>query len=97
MGISFGDDKTLYASEGNSGRVRVMRMPGARKERVYDLNQNGYNDSYTGDLALDLKRDLLYVVDQANFRVVTIDTKKHRIIASVRVGSIAVCPRAVTR
>ena len=32
------------------------------------------HDSYTGDLALDAERSLLYVVDQANFRIAVIDT-----------------------
>jgi YVTN family beta-propeller protein len=88
MGLAFADDKTLYASEGNSGRVRVLHMPAGRKDRVYDLNQDGYKDSYSGDLALDVKRNLLYVLDQANFRLVVIHTKQHRILASLRVGRL---------
>ena len=88
MGVAFAGNSTLYASEGNSGRIRVIHLPSGRKELLYDLNQEGYRDSYTGDLALDGKRNLLYVVDQANFRAVAIDTKRRRILSSVRVGRL---------
>lgn len=96
MGLAFGDERTLYASEGNSGRVRVIDPKTGDLKRIYDLNQGGFQDSYTGDLALDRARGLLYVVDQANFRVAVVDVRRHRIVASVRVGrlpfSIALAP-----
>lgn len=89
MGVAFDErGRVLYASEGNSGRVRVLEMPRGAKLRVYDLNQNGFRDSYTGDLALDGKRQLLYVVDQANFRVAVIDLRKHQLLASMRMGRL---------
>lgn len=89
MGVAFDErGRVLYASEGNSGRVRVLEMPRGTKLRVYDLNQNGFRDSYTGDLALDGKRQLLYVVDQANFRVAVIDLKRHQFVASIRMGRL---------
>ncbi|MBI3207342.1 MAG: hypothetical protein HYZ37_00395 [Candidatus Solibacter usitatus] len=86
MGIAFDGDKSIYASEGNSGRVRLVDVKTGAKKHLFRLNQNGFNDSYSGDLAFDEKRGLLYVVDQANFRLVVIDTKHKKVVSSLRVG-----------
>lgn len=89
-GLAFADDRTLYASEGNSGRVRVLDLRTGELKHVYSLDEGGYRDSYSGDLALDRHRGLLYVLDQANFRLVVIDTRRRRLIGSVRVGRLPV-------
>ncbi len=89
MGLAFADgNKTLYASEGNSGRVRVLDATNGKKVRTFNLNTGGFKDSYTGDLALDRERGLLYVVDQANFRLVTIDIRANHIVGSVKTGRL---------
>jgi YVTN family beta-propeller protein len=90
MGIAFVNDRSAYVSEGNSGKVGLFDWSGAPSgpRRVIDLNQNGYDDSYSGDLALDAARNLLYVVDQANFRIAVIDTRSRAVIASVKVGRL---------
>ncbi|MFN0104198.1 MAG: bifunctional YncE family protein/alkaline phosphatase family protein [Bryobacteraceae bacterium] len=93
MGLAFENNEDVYASEGNSGRVRMVEIATGRRKQIYDLNTDGFSDSYTGDLAHDAKRHLLYVVDQANFRVAVIDTRKQRIIANVRTGRL---PFAIT-
>jgi YVTN family beta-propeller protein len=87
MGLALVNDHTVWASEGNSGRVSQFDW-GADRRRVVDLNQGGFHDSYTADLAWDADRGMLYVVDQANFRVAAIDTKTHRVVASVKVGRL---------
>jgi len=87
MGLAFSSDHAVYASEGNSGRVSLFDW-NADRRRVIDFNQNGFADSYTGDMALDAERGVLYVVDQANFRVAVIDTRTRQITASVRVGRL---------
>ncbi|MEN6532411.1 MAG: hypothetical protein ABFD89_02040, partial [Bryobacteraceae bacterium] len=69
MGLALRNDLELWASEGNSGRVRLMLPISGNTQQVINLNYGGFADSYSGDMALDPKRDLLYVVDQANFRV----------------------------
>ncbi len=88
MGLAFDGANELYAAEGNSGRVRLVDPRSGKRVRSFDLNTGGFKDSYSGDMALDRARGLLYVVDQANFRVVTIDVRKHKVIASVRVGRL---------
>jgi DNA-binding beta-propeller fold protein YncE len=88
QGLAFDGEHTLYASEGNSGRVRVIDPAAGRVKRIYDLNGGDYRDSYTGDLAVDGERGLLYVLDQANFRMAVIDTRTHAAGASVRLGRL---------
>src|ERR1035437_10181595 len=88
MGLAFNGEDELYASEGDSGRVRLIDPRTGARKHVFDLNQGGFQDSYTGDLALDRARGLLYVVDQANFRLVAIDTRKRSILASLRLGRL---------
>ena len=87
MGLALVNDHTVWASEGNSGRVSQFDW-GADRRRVVDLNQSGFHDSYTADLANDPDRGMLYVVDQANFRVAVIDTKTRQVVASVKVGRL---------
>lgn len=95
-GIAFETDRALWASEGNSGRVRLMNAASGAKIQTIDLDQRGYKDSYSGDLAYDRTRRLLYVVDQANFRVAVIDARARKLISSVRTGrlpfAIAIAP-----
>ena len=88
MGLAFSGERTVYAAEGNSGRVRLIDVVGESRRRLYDLNQNGFSDSYSGDLAFDAGRGVLYVVDQANFRLVAIDTRKNQIVSSLRLGRL---------
>ena len=88
MGLAFDGDRAVYASDGNSGRVRLIDLSTGATRRIYDLNEEGWRDSYTGDLALDAQRDLLYALDQANFRLVVIDTRRRRVAGSVRLGRL---------
>jgi len=88
MGVAFSGNHAAYVSEGNSGRVRLVDLSTGNHRKTYDLNQEGFADSYTGDLAFDADRGLLYVLDQANFRLVTIDTHKGRLISSLHVGRL---------
>jgi len=87
MGLALSGEHTLWMSEGNSGRVALFDLESGRR-RVIDLNQNGFDDSYTGDLALDSQRGVLYVIDQANFRVAVIDVRSRQVTASLRVGRL---------
>jgi YVTN family beta-propeller protein len=88
MGVAFSGEHTVWVSDGNSGRVRLMDLGTSSSRKVIDLNQDGAADSYTGDLALDQERSLLYVLDQANFRLVIVDLKRSRIASSTRLGRL---------
>ncbi len=87
MGLAFKDDRTLYASEGNSAGAEIA-LPKGTANRVFELNQGEWKDSYSGDLAFDAERSLLYVVDQANFRVGVFNTRNGRLVASLRTGRL---------
>ena len=91
MGIAFVNEHSAWVSEGNSGKIALFDWSGAApngRRRAIDLNQKGFDDSYTGDLALDSERGMLYVVDQANFRIAVIDTRSRQVVASVKVGRL---------
>lgn len=88
QGIAFETDTGLFVSEGNSGTVRRLEADNGKTQFKLELNQGAYRDSYSGDLAYDARRKLLYVVDQANFRVAIFDTAKRRLVESVKVGRL---------
>jgi len=90
MGVAFSGEHSIFVAEGNSGRIGVIDTEGgyAGRRRAIDLNQNGFRDSYSGDLTFDSERGFLYVADQANFRVAVVDVKSRLVIGSVRVGRL---------
>jgi YVTN family beta-propeller protein len=88
MGLAFANEHSVYASEGNTGRVRMVDLATGEPRRIYDLNRDGFSDSFTGDLAFDADRGVIYVLDQANFRLVAIDVKKHHVLSSLRLGRL---------
>jgi YVTN family beta-propeller protein len=87
MGLALSGEHAVFASEGDTGRISMFDWVSQRR-RVIDLNHGGIDDSYTGDLALDAERNVLYAVDQANFRVAVIDARSRQVLASVRVGRL---------
>ena len=87
-GLVFADDSSLYASEGETGRIRLVSLPKLRQHASIDLNTNGYRGSYSTALAHDAKRRLLYALDEANNRLVIIDSIYNRIVASIRIGPL---------
>ena len=93
MGLAFNGENALYASEGDSGQIYELDPASGKRLGRFDLNVDGFADSYSGDLALDAGRGILYAVDQANFRVVAVDVRRHTVLASVRVGRL---PFAIT-
>jgi YVTN family beta-propeller protein len=106
LGVALAGDRAIYLAEGESGHV-IQFDSTADQRRVFDLNQAGFADSFTGDLALDAVHGILYVADQANFRIAAVDVRSHpmlgpmrsrSVLGSVRVGrlpfSIALAPDA---
>jgi len=88
VGIAFDGNSRLFVSEGNTGRVRLIDARSGNEVRTYDLNQHGFRQSISAGLAVDAKRRRLYVVDQANFRLVMLDTRNGKVRHSVPVGSM---------
>ena len=92
MGLAFASEHSVYASEGNTGRVRLLDLETGAVKKTYDLNSSSFADSFTGDLAFDPDRNVVYVLDQANFRLVAIDVRrqpvKQRILSSLKLGRL---------
>ena len=61
MGLAFDGDNDLYASEGESGKVRLVDSRSGKRKQIYDLNQGEFRDSYTGDLAYDSAEALVEI------------------------------------
>jgi len=87
LGIALAGDRSVYLAEGESGRVSQFDSTDERR-RVFDLNQGGFANSFGGDLALDPARGILYVSDQANFRVAAINLRSRQVMGSARVGRL---------
>lgn len=86
-GIVFSGEKQVWVSEGDSGRARLIDVATGSRRRQVDLNTGDFSASYAGALALDSARDLLYVVDEANFRVCIFDAKRAVMLKSIAVGN----------
>jgi YVTN family beta-propeller protein len=91
LGVAVGpDNRTLYLSEGNNGRVGIFDL--VTHQRLYSLSLDGalegktYANSLTAALQLSPDGRRLYVLDLAHFRLVILDTDSKQIISSVLVG-----------
>jgi len=86
LGLAFDRDRRLYVSEGNSGKVRRIMLPTGKLDRIFELNQGTWRDSYSGDIAVDDGAKVLYVLDQAHFRLAVFDTRSGKLLANVQTG-----------
>ncbi len=85
-GIVFDTDKAIWIAEGETGKVRLLDASNGTKRKVISVNSGDWKNSYTSDVALDPVRHILYVIDQANYRLVLIDTVKDVVLSSVNTG-----------
>lgn len=97
MGLAIApDNRTLYASSGNQGSVFLFDLIERKRLVTIGLNVNGYRNSFLGAMALTRDGRRLYVLDQANYRVVVIDPTGKQVIESLPTGrapfSIALSP-----
>ncbi|MBI1983279.1 MAG: hypothetical protein HYS61_03680, partial [Acidobacteria bacterium] len=93
MGVAVApDNRTLYLSEGDNGRVGIFDL--TTHERLDSLTLDGefqgttYSNSLTGEMKLSPGGRHLFVLDLAHFRLVVIDTEAKRIISSTPVGRL---------
>ena len=86
FGIAFEGEKSLWVSEGESGKVRLVDAQSGQRKKLVDLNDTKFRNSYSSDLAYDEEGHALWVLDQANFRLCGIDTRTGQVISSVAVG-----------
>jgi YVTN family beta-propeller protein len=90
-GVAYSPDgKLIYVSTGDSGFVDIMATD--HWHRILRINLNGplkahvYKESFAATLALSSDGRTLYVIDQANWRVVVIDTATRTLVASLATG-----------
>jgi YVTN family beta-propeller protein len=91
LGVAVGpDNRTLYLSEGNNGRVGIFDL--VTQQRLYSWSLDGtfrgktYANSLTATLQLSPDGRLLFVLDLGHFRLVILDTNSKQILSSIPVG-----------
>ncbi len=85
-GIAFESEKSVWIAEGDSGKIRLIDSSSGARRKLVSINAGDCHNSYTADLAIDPPRHILYVIDQANYRLVLIDTLKDVILSSIPTG-----------
>jgi DNA-binding beta-propeller fold protein YncE len=87
MGCAFSPDgKRFYYGSANEGRIIMLDVATATVVGTIELNTGGFEDTFAGDLTLSRDGRRLVVVDQFNYRLVTVDVESRRVVQSVRVG-----------
>jgi YVTN family beta-propeller protein len=87
MGGAFSPDGTrFYYGSADEGRIIVLDVATSTAVGTIELDTGGFEDSFAGDLALSRDGRRLFVVDQFNYRLVTVDVESRRVVQSVRVG-----------
>jgi DNA-binding beta-propeller fold protein YncE len=91
LGAAIGpDNRTLYVSEGNNGKIGIFDL--VTHQRLASLSLDGtfqgtaYKNSLTSTLQLTPDGRRLAVLDLAHFRLVMVDTEARQILSSVPVG-----------
>lgn len=85
-GIAFDSEKSVWIAEGDTGRIRLLDAMNGVRRKLININSGDFHNSYTADLAIDPVRHILYVLDQANDRLVLIDTVKDAVVSSIATG-----------
>ncbi len=85
-GIAFDSEKAVWIAEGDSGKIRLIDSGNGARRKLVSINSGDWKNSYTADLAIDPVRHILYVLDQANYRLVLIDTVKDLVLSSIATG-----------
>jgi YVTN family beta-propeller protein len=87
MGCAFSPDgKRFYYGSANEGHIIELDVATLAVVGTIELNTGGFEDSFAGDLALSRDGRRLFVVDQFNYRLVTVDVESRKVVQSVRVG-----------
>jgi YVTN family beta-propeller protein len=93
-GVAYSPDgKLLYVATGDSGSVEVLSTKDWHRIARISLNGQVYKESFAAAMALSNKGNTLYVIDQANWRIVVIDTVTRTKVANLATGvnPIALC------
>ncbi|HEX7585149.1 MAG TPA: hypothetical protein VF373_10705, partial [Prolixibacteraceae bacterium] len=91
MGLAISpDNKIVYVAGGQENKIYLFSVvTGAKLDSVdCSVAENGQKtpDGYIGDMKLSKDGRYLYAVDQMLFRLIVIDTKLKKIVASAKTG-----------
>ncbi|MGA2407615.1 MAG: bifunctional YncE family protein/alkaline phosphatase family protein [Bacteroidales bacterium] len=91
MGLAISpDSKKVYVAAGQENSILVFDLLTGNKIDSVDcsISADGtrFPDGYIGDIALSRDGNHIFAVDQTNFRLVIVDTRKMQVINSVPVG-----------
>jgi len=91
MGLAVSpDNQYVYASSGGGGEILIFDLQTYQRVGVISLNgrfEDGeFKDGYIGELVINRAGNLLFAVDQANFRMVIVDVPNRRVLRNVPVG-----------
>ncbi len=87
MGCAFSPDgRLVYYSAADQGLLKIYDVAKNDIAGTININDKQYRDSFPGDFVLSADGKKLYAVDQFNYRMVTVDLKKKRVVQSIRVG-----------
>ncbi len=91
MGLAISpDNKKVYVAAGQDNSILVFDLLTGNKIDSVDcsVSANGTKcpDGYIGDMVLSRDGNHLFAVDQTNFRLVIVDTRKMQVINSLAVG-----------
>ena len=97
MGCAFSPDgRLLYVGSADTGEIKTIDLATERVVSTLSIDGDGYRDSFAGDFVLSPDGGTLHVLDQFNYRLVTVDVETGRVRQSVRVGrnpfSLSVSP-----
>ena len=85
-GLALSGEHSVFVSEGNTGRVSLIDLETGERRRAWDVAPGGF----TGDLAWDAARNILYVADLADSRLTALDGRSRRTLASVVLPGVPV-------
>lgn len=87
MGLAItADNKSVWVSGGISNKIYLFDLQSGSKIDSVPCQQPDNPDGYLGDLCLNADESRLYVCDQSNFEVLTIDTKQKKVLYRTKVG-----------
>ena len=99
-GIAYEAEKSLWVAEGDSGKIRLVDTDSGRPKKIIDLNNDKTKHAFSADLIYDERSRMVWVIDQANFRVCGVDGKTGKVVSSVTVGrmpfALAISPDGKT-
>ncbi len=87
MGLAVSpDNNTIYVSGGQENKIYLFDTNSGHQNGIIDCSSKSFPGGYIGDMVLTKDGSRLYVVDQIQFRMMIIDTKKREILHNVAVG-----------